>query len=105
MTESAADILAPDGPLADALPGLPVNPLRLLDCKKEQCQPFKESAPITLDHVCTACKKHFKEVLEYLDNLKLPYMLNNFLVRGLDYYTKTVFEVYLDSVPGGRCPT
>ncbi len=79
---------------------LPLNPLRLLDCKKEQCQPLKESAPITLDHVCTPCKKHFKEVLEYLDNLKLPYMLNNFLVRGLDYYTKTVFEFYLDKVEG-----
>lgn len=78
---------------------LPVNPLRLLDCKKEQCQPLKERAPITLDHVCTLCKKHFKEVLEYLDNLKLPYLLNNFLVRGLDYYTKTVFEFYLDPLP------
>ena len=79
---------------------LPINPLRLLDCKKEQCQPIKEGAPITLDYLCSPCKKHFKEVLDYLDHLKLPYALNNFLVRGLDYYTKTVFEFYLDPVPG-----
>jgi len=85
---------------ADCKARLPVNPLRLLDCKEEQCQPIKESAPITLDHLCTPCKKHFKEVLDYLDYLKLPYMLDNFLVRGLDYYTKTVFEFYLDPAPG-----
>ena len=71
---------------------LPTNPLRLLDCKSEQCQPFKERAPITVEYLCGPCKKHFKEVLDYLDHLKLPYMLNNFLVRGLDYYSKTVFE-------------
>jgi histidyl-tRNA synthetase len=79
---------------------LPINPLRLLDCKKDQCKPIKESAPITCDYLCTPCKKHFKEVLDYLDHLKLPYLLNNFLVRGLDYYTKTVFEFYLDPVEG-----
>jgi histidyl-tRNA synthetase len=79
---------------------LATNPLRLLDCKKEICQPFKESAPTILDHLCTACKTHFKEVLEYLENLKLPYSLNNYLVRGLDYYSKTVFEFVLDPVEG-----
>lgn len=79
---------------------LPINPLRLLDCKQEQCQPIRESAPITLDYLCSPCKKHFKEVLDYLDYLKLPYSLNNSLVRGLDYYTKTVFEFYLDPVEG-----
>jgi histidyl-tRNA synthetase len=50
--------------------------------------------------VCTACKKHFKEVLEYLDNLSLPYALNNLLVRGLDYYSKTVFEFTVGAVEG-----
>lgn len=74
---------------------LQLNPLRLLDCKNADCQPLKEEAPTTLDHVCAPCKKHFKEVIEYLENLKLPYSLNNFLVRGLDYYSKTVFEVAL----------
>ena len=79
---------------------LNMNPLRLLDCKNPGCQQLKERAPITLDHVCAPCKKHFKEVLDHLDHLKLPYALNNFLVRGLDYYTRTVFEFYLDPVEG-----
>lgn len=85
---------------ADCKRRLTVNPLRLLDCKTPDCQPLKENAPTTLDHVCAACKKHFKEVIEYLDNLKLPYALNNFLVRGLDYYSKTVFEVTIQPQEG-----
>ncbi len=85
---------------ADCKRRLLVNPLRLLDCKEEQCQPFKENAPTTLDHLCSPCKKHFKEVLEYLDNLALPYTLNNFLVRGLDYYSKTVFEFKIQPAEG-----
>lgn len=79
---------------------LPINPLRLLDCKVPTCQPFKEQAPTTLDHLCSICKNHFKELLEYLEDVKLPYSLNHFLVRGLDYYTKTVFEFVLDPVAG-----
>ncbi len=79
---------------------LPINPLRLLDCKNESCQPFKEQVPTTLDHLCSICKSHFKELLEYLEDVKLPYSLNHFLVRGLDYYTKTVFEFTLDPVSG-----
>ena len=79
---------------------LPVNPLRLLDCKVPSCQPLKEQAPTTLDHLCSPCKVHFKELLEYLEDVKLPYSLNHFLVRGLDYYTKTVFEFTLDPVAG-----
>lgn len=85
---------------ADCKRRLPTNPLRLLDCKQAECQPLKEQAPTTLDHVCTACKKHFKEVLEYLDNLALPYTLNSMLVRGLDYYSKTVFEFNIQSTEG-----
>jgi histidyl-tRNA synthetase len=50
-----------------------------------------------LDHLCEECKNHFKEVLEFLDELELPYHLNPYLVRGLDYYTKTVFEIYEES--------
>jgi len=70
------------------------NPLRILDCKEEKCQRIKAEAPQMVDHLCEECKAHFKEVLEFLDELQLPYRLNPFLVRGLDYYTKTVFEIY-----------
>jgi len=69
------------------------NPLRILDCKEEKCQPVKTHAPQLLDHLCEGCKNHFKKVLEFLDELELPYRLNPYLVRGLDYYTKTVFEI------------
>ncbi len=71
---------------------LSLNPLRLLDCKNENCQPIKSKAPIMLDHLCSGCKSHFRGVLEYLDELGLPYNLNPYLVRGLDYYNQTVFE-------------
>jgi len=79
------------------------NPLRFLDCKEERCQPIKAQAPQIIDHLCEDCHKHFKEVLEFLDELGLPYRLNPYLVRGLDYYTRTVFEISLEdtSVPGG----
>ncbi len=76
------------------------NPLRLLDCKEEKCQPIKVQAPATVDYLCDECRKHFKGVLEYLDELEIPYFLNNTLVRGLDYYTKTVFEFFLEDVIG-----
>jgi histidyl-tRNA synthetase len=69
------------------------NPMRLLDCKKPECQPYKEKAPQSIAHLSPAAKQHFKEVLEYLDALKLTYRINPFLVRGLDYYTHTVFEI------------
>ena len=69
------------------------NPLRLLDCKEERCEELKREAPIFIDQLCPQCHKHFKTVLEYLDELNLPYNLDHYLVRGLDYYTKTVFEV------------
>ncbi len=70
------------------------NPLRLLDCKNASCQPLIASAPQLLDWVDEACKKHFMAVLEYLDGMEIPYVLNPYLVRGLDYYTRTVFEVW-----------
>jgi len=73
------------------------NPLRILDCKEEKCQQIRSQAPQILDHLCENCHKHFKEVLEFLDELELPYHLNPYLVRGLDYYTKTVFEIIQDS--------
>jgi len=78
------------------------NPLRVLDCKEEKCQPIKSQAPQMVDHLCEECKSHFKEVIEFLDELDLPYRLNPYLVRGLDYYTKTVFEIFEDTAEGRR---
>ncbi|KKU77928.1 MAG: Histidine-tRNA ligase [Parcubacteria group bacterium GW2011_GWA2_47_7] len=69
------------------------NPLRLLDCKSPECQIYKEKAPQSIAHLSPAAKQHFKEVLEFLDALKLTYRINTNLVRGLDYYTHTVFEI------------
>jgi len=70
------------------------NPLRILDCKEEKCQRIVSHGPQMIDHLCEACHQHFKEVLEFLDECELPYHLNPYLVRGLDYYTRTVFEIY-----------
>jgi len=69
------------------------NPLRILDCKEEKCQRVINQAPQTVDYLCEECHDHFKKVLEFLDELTIPYQLNTHLVRGLDYYTKTVFEI------------
>jgi len=70
------------------------NPLRILDCKEEKCQRIVSQGPQIIDHLCDACHQHFKEVLEFFDEIELPYHLNPYLVRGLDYYTRTVFEIY-----------
>ena len=78
------------------------NPLRLLDCKDGRCILVSEEAPQTIDNLCLECHNHFKSVLEYLDELEIPYLLNSRLVRGLDYYTKTVFEVWPESEEAGR---
>ncbi len=72
---------------------LKTNPLRLLDCKEEKCAPLKADAPDSVSFLSHAGKQHFKEVLEYLDSLEIPYRINPTLVRGLDYYTHTVFEI------------
>ena len=72
------------------------NPLRVLDCKEEKCQRIVSQAPQLIDHLCEECHSHFKRVLEFLDEIELPYHLNPYLVRGLDYYTKTVFEIFTD---------
>lgn len=70
------------------------NPLRVLDCKADVCQPIIEAAPPILNHLCDECAEHFARLREYLDLLGRPYTINHRLVRGLDYYTKTVFEVW-----------
>jgi histidyl-tRNA synthetase len=69
------------------------NPLRLLDCKKPLCQQIANSAPRSVDHLCRQCNEHFNRLKRYLDLLALPYVINHCLVRGLDYYTRTVFEI------------
>lgn len=74
------------------------NPLRLLDCKNESCQPLIEAAPRILDFLCPECDGHFAELRSYLDALARPYRVNHRLVRGLDYYTKTVFEVWAQGI-------
>ncbi len=75
---------------------LKTNPLRLLDCKNPECVKLREKMPNFLDKLCLTCSKHFKEVLEYLDELQIAYVLDNQLVRGLDYYNRTVFEVFVE---------
>jgi histidyl-tRNA synthetase len=69
------------------------NPLRILDCKEPQCQGAIAQAPKSLDYLCETCRKHFEELLSILRDLGLSYELDPRLVRGIDYYTRTVFEL------------
>ena len=78
------------------------NPLRVLDCKEDKCSQVAVAAPQSVDHLCEDCRVHFKRLLEYLDELDLPYIINPRLVRGLDYYTKTVFEIWSGSEEGRK---
>ncbi len=71
---------------------LDTNPLRLLDCKKENCRTLRDSAPVISEHICGGCSDHFGKVKGYLDKSGIKYKLDNYLVRGLDYYTRTTFE-------------
>ena len=73
------------------------SPLRLLDCKNKKCQILAEEAPQIINSLCTECHDHFSVVLEYLDEIGIVYEINPRLVRGLDYYTRTVFEFWSDS--------
>ena len=69
------------------------NPMRILDCKERKCNEITKNAPIILDYVCEECDTHFNEVKEYLDILGIKYEIDPGIVRGLDYYTKTIFEI------------
>jgi histidyl-tRNA synthetase len=82
-----------EGMCKDCHERIKTNPLRLLDCKQPQCQPFKDNAPSSLSFLSSDARSHFKEVLQYLEEMGIPYRINNSLVRGLDYYSRTVFEV------------
>ncbi len=77
------------------------NPLRVLDCKEESCQTVIEEAPQIIDWLSEASKNYFMKVLEYLDEMEIPYVLKSTLVRGLDYYTETVFEIYTEESEEG----
>ncbi|MFA5021708.1 MAG: histidine--tRNA ligase [Patescibacteria group bacterium] len=77
------------------------NPLRLLDCKNPTCQIAKADAPQIIDWLDEDCKNHFMKLVNYLDELNVSYKLNPYLVRGLDYYTRTVFEVWPKEVKEG----
>jgi len=79
---------------SNCLKRLKDNPLRVLDCKKKKCQIVVSQAPKIIDHLCKNCHKDFKDLLEFLEELEIPYILNPYLVRGLDYYTRTVFEIF-----------
>ena len=73
---------------------LEANPLRILDCKEDKCVQVGQNAPQSVDHLCEECRAHFKDLLEYLDELEIPFEIDPNLVRGLDYYTRTVFELF-----------
>jgi histidyl-tRNA synthetase len=77
----------------DCVVRLEKNPLRLLDCKKPGCQAAADEAPKSADYLCDECGDHFQSLRSYLQALNINYVLNSRLVRGLDYYTKTVFEI------------
>lgn len=74
------------------------NPLRLLDSKAPEDQPFLDCAPSFDQYLCDACRAHFESVKRYLDHLAVPYVVNPRIVRGLDYYTRTVFEFVSDAL-------
>ena len=81
------------------------NPMRILDCKNKNCGEITKNAPIILDYMCEECDTHFTEVKKYLDALNIPYTVDPGIVRGLDYYTKTIFEILNDDFTvcgGGR---
>ena len=69
------------------------NPLRILDCKSKECKVIYNDAPVLLDHICDECAEHFEKLKTYLTNMEIPFAVDPTIVRGLDYYTKTVFEI------------
>ena len=74
------------------------NPMRILDCKSPVCSEIAKNAPVVLDYLCEECREHFEKVKSYLDSAKIRYVVNPQIVRGLDYYTKTVFEFVTTSL-------
>ncbi len=81
---------------------LTTNPMRILDCKEDKCIQLTAQVPQSIDYLDQESRDHFKRLLEYLDELELPYTINTRLVRGLDYYTKTVFEIWSSDKDGKK---
>ncbi|MEG1782874.1 MAG: histidine--tRNA ligase, partial [Oscillospiraceae bacterium] len=83
---------------ADCKERLEKNPLRILDCKEPKCTEIAKNAPVGLENLCDECKEHFEGVKKTLEAIGLDYSINTKIVRGLDYYTKTVFEFVYDGI-------
>jgi len=77
---------------------LVTNPLRIFDCKNESCQEIISGAPVILDFICASCGEHFDKVKEHIEILGVSYTINKRMVRGLDYYTRTAFEITTQSL-------
>ena len=74
------------------------NPMRILDCKSPICSKIAKNAPVVTDYLCDECRQHFDKVQEYLKTMNIEFSINSKIVRGLDYYTKTVFEFVSNSI-------
>jgi len=81
----------------DCLSRLNQNPLRIFDCKNKKCQSIAEQAPQILDNLCDSCKEHFMTVVDYLDEMDIKYSLDPYIVRGLDYYSRTAWELFTEN--------
>ncbi len=81
------------------------NPLRILDCKSSACVELRKGSPKITDYLCEGCKSHFEEFLSLLNSLNIPYAINLDMVRGLDYYTRTTFEITSPEQLGGAQKT
>jgi histidyl-tRNA synthetase len=87
-----------EGLCPDCRRRLDTNPLRIFDCKVESCQDIISSAPVILDFICDACRNHFENTKRYLTMFDISFSVNPMMVRGLDYYTQTAFEVITESL-------
>ena len=87
-----------DGMCEDCKARFEKNPLRLLDCKEEKCSAIAKNAPVVIEHLCDECHDHFEGLKKTLDGMGVDYAINTKIVRGLDYYTKTVFEFVYDGI-------
>ncbi len=77
------------------------NPLRILDCKEEKCKQIAADAPVILDHLCDECREHHDKLCKALDAAGVSYVIDPHIVRGLDYYARTVFE-FVSNVIGAQ---
>ena len=87
-----------DNLCADCQRRYQTNPLRVLDCKSAGCQAATLDAPSVLEHLCSPCNDHFSQVKHYLNILQIPFIVNSRMVRGLDYYVRTTFEMVTDQL-------